>query len=588
MMTTKKRRSHFPGLAVIAVAATLLTACSPPGGRDLRQGQRLIKAGELDAAIAALNNATRALASAPPAQQSKAWNLLGLAYQAAGQLDAASQAYLHALKLDKNHVAVDFNLGCVRMAQSNYPGAIDYFTTCTQLDPRDPEGYLKLGAARFHQAFEKTGADKTRQLESAKQDFEMSEKMHPTAEGANALGILEMQHHNGGIEAARAAAADFQTALNRDPNYAPALLNLGIIEQQYLHEVSKALHWYLQYLALQPQPPHAKEVAKLVHQLDLENRITIGADSGEARPTPTNRIIIKQNNPAPVPKTPPAGPSPSSKVTQPTPPPAATTEVQIVNVPAQSPPPAAPPTPPPKTEPSQPVSAPPAESSPSVNTVTSTNELAAQEIVAPPPAAPPKKTFTEKLNPLHWFSSKSSSSGEAASVAKGKRYAYPARVTPIPGNRPEAERWAALGVQAGQKGHLQEALRDYQQATTADPTDFDAALGLGLTAIDAGAYETAMTALFRALALEEDSANARYAFAWTLQKRGYYIDAAGELEKLLAAHPDETRGHLLLGNLEAERLGQPKEARQHYTRVLELDPSNPQAPAIRAWILKTP
>jgi tetratricopeptide (TPR) repeat protein len=73
-----------------------------------------------------------------------------------------------------------------------------------------------------------------------------------------------------------------------------------------------------------------------------------------------------------------------------------------------------------------------------------------------------------------------------------------------------------------------------------------------------------------------------------LQKRGYYVDAASELEKLLAAHPEEARGHLLLGNLDAEKLGQPKQARQHYASVLELDPDNSQGPAIRTWIQKTP
>jgi tetratricopeptide (TPR) repeat protein len=588
MMTTKKRRSRVTVLAVVAATGTFLTACSPPGSRDLRQGQSEINAGQYDAAIVSLNEATHALASASPVVQSKAWNLLGLAYQNANQLDAASEAYSRALKLDRNHVAVDYNLGCLRMAQSNYPGAIDYFTTCTKLNPRDAGGYLKLGAAQFHLALEKTGAEKAREMENARRDFETAEKMRPTAEGANAIGILETQRRNGGIEALRTAAADFQTALDRDPHFAPALLNLGILDQENFHQLPQALKLFVQYLSLQPQAPHAKEVARLAHQLDMETRITIGPDAGETRPTPSNRPIIKPSNPAPPASKTTPGEPPSSKVTYPVPTPAATADVQIVNVPAQTPPPTAPPTPPPKTEPASSASAPPAETSSSVNHVPSTNELAAQEVVGPPQAAPPKKNFAQKLNPLHWFSSKSSASGDPSSVSKAKRYQYPAPVTPIPGNRQEAERLAAVGAEAGKKGRLQEAVRDYQQATAADPTDFNAALSLGLTAIDASAYETAMTALFRALALEENSANARYAFAWTLQKRGYYVDAAEELEKMLAAHPDEARGHLLLGNLYAEKLGQPKEARQHYARVLELDPSTPQAPAIRAWILKTP
>ncbi|HUD84694.1 MAG TPA: tetratricopeptide repeat protein [Candidatus Saccharimonadales bacterium] len=585
MMTTKKRRCNLPALAVIAAAGTLLTACSPPGGRDLRQGERDIKAGQFDAAIAPLSDATHALSSAPPAVQSKAWNLLGLAYQGAGQLDAASQSYLQALKLDHNHEAVDFNLGCLRMEQSNFPGAIDYFTTCITLNPRGGNGYLKLGAARYHLALEKTGAERTRQMETARHDFEMAEKVRPTAEAANAIGIMEMQRRNGGMEAVRAAAMDFQTALDRDPHYGPALLNLAILHQQYLNQPPIALQLYRKYLDLEPTPPHAKEVEKLTRQLDLDVRITIGPNSG-GHPAPSSRVITIPTNPTPaVPKTAPAA-TPTSKLANPVPVRAPTAESQIASVPAQAPTP--PPTPPPKPAPSSPVSAPPAESPSSVNTVTSTDDLAAQETVAPAPESPQRKTFAQKLNPMHWFSGKPKTSAETPPVPKGPRYKYPQPVTPIPGNRRVAERLAGQGAQAGQKGHLKEAVRDYQEATAADPTYFDASLSLGLTAIDAGDYETALDALNRALALDENSANARYAFAWTLQKRGYYVDAASELEKLLAAHPEEARGHLLLGNLDAEKLGQPKQARQHYASVLELDPDNSQGPAIRTWIQKTP
>jgi len=585
MMTTKKRRRNLPALAVIAAAGTLLTACSPPGARDLRQGERDIKAGEFGAAIAPLSDATRVLSSAPPAVQSKAWNLLGLAYQGTGQLDAASQAYLHALKLDHNHEAVDFNLGCLRMEQTNFPGAIDYLTTCTALNPREVNGYLKLGAARYRLALERTGAERTLRMENARHDFETAEKLRPTAEAANAIGIIELQRRNGGMEAARAAAVDFQTALRRDPHYGPALLNLAIIYQQSLNQLPKALQLYRLYLALEPLPPHAKEVAKLARQLDLEARITLGPDSGE-HPAPSSRIIMIPSNPTPaVPKPAPAEP-PTSKVTNPVPLPAPASESQIASVPAQASPP--PPTPPPKQAQPSTVSAPPTETPSSVNTVTSTDDLAARETVAPPPASSPRTTFGQKLNPLHWFSSKPKTSAEIPPVFKGPRYKYPAPVTPIPGNRREAERLAGQGAQARQEGHLEDALRDYQEATAADSTYFGAALSLGLTAIDAGDYDTALEALYRALALEKNSADARYAFAWTLQKRGYYFDAARELEKLLAAHPQEARGHLLLGNLDAEKLGQPKQARQHYARVLELDPGNSQAPAIRAWIQGKP
>jgi tetratricopeptide (TPR) repeat protein len=581
MMTTKKRRGNLPALAVIAVAGALLTACNPPGARDLRQGEKDIKAGEFRAAIAPLSDATHALSSAPPAAQSKAWNLLGLAYQGAGQFDAASQAYSQALKLNHNNEAVDFNLGCLRMAQSNFSGAVDCFTTCVTLNPQGVDAFLKLGATRYRLALEKTGPDRAGLLEKARRDFESAEKLHPTAEAANAIGMIELQRHNGTTEAAR-AAADFQRAVERDPHYGPALLDLAITYHQYLNQIPKAVQYYRQYLALQPSPPHAREIEKLAHQLEVESHTTIAPGSSAHPSPPPPRAIVSSTNPTPAfPKTTPAEP-PISKATNPVPAPAPKSENQIASVPVEVTLP--PPAPPPKPA----LPTPPPETNSSVNTVIATNDIAAQGTATNVPVTSQKKTLVQKLNPAHWFAGKPKTSGETPGVPDVKRYKYPSRVTPIPGNRKEAERLAALGAQLGRLGRLGDAVHTYQNATVADPTYFNAGLSLGLTAIDAGDYDIALDALCRVLALDDDSANARYAFAWTLQKRGFYVDAAKELENLLAAHPDEARGHLLLGNLYADRLGQPKEARQHYAKVLELDPGNSQVPAIRAWILKTP
>ena len=42
--------------------------------------------------------------------------------------------------------------------------------------------------------------------------------------------------------------------------------------------------------------------------------------------------------------------------------------------------------------------------------------------------------------------------------------------------------------------------------------------------------------------------------------------------------------HLTLANLYAEEFHQPAAARPHYLKVLELDPQNSQATAIRYWL----
>jgi Flp pilus assembly protein TadD len=42
--------------------------------------------------------------------------------------------------------------------------------------------------------------------------------------------------------------------------------------------------------------------------------------------------------------------------------------------------------------------------------------------------------------------------------------------------------------------------------------------------------------------------------------------------------------HLALGNIYAQQLHDPAQARAHYLKVLQLDPRNPQATDIQFWL----
>ena len=66
------------------------------------------------------------------------------------------------------------------------------------------------------------------------------------------------------------------------------------------------------------------------------------------------------------------------------------------------------------------------------------------------------------------------------------------------------------------------------------------------------------------------------------------MDAVNELEKITAENPDEVRAQLALGNLYAQQLRDATQAREHYLKVLQLDPRNPQATDIHYWLLQNP
>jgi tetratricopeptide (TPR) repeat protein len=87
-----------------------------------------------------------------------------------------------------------------------------------------------------------------------------------------------------------------------------------------------------------------------------------------------------------------------------------------------------------------------------------------------------------------------------------------------------------------------------------------------------------------ALAVQPESVDARYNFALALKAAGFPLDSANELKKILAANPDEVRAHLALANLCAQSLHDIPQAKEHYLKVLNLQPTNPQANDIRLWI----
>jgi tetratricopeptide (TPR) repeat protein len=131
-------------------------------------------------------------------------------------------------------------------------------------------------------------------------------------------------------------------------------------------------------------------------------------------------------------------------------------------------------------------------------------------------------------------------------------------------------------------------MQAYRLAARLDPSLFEAQYNLGLAATEAGNLSLALTAYENALAIQPTSLDARYNLALVLKQANYLTDAVNELERVLASYPNETRAHLALGNLYAQQFGQPAKARQHYRKVLEVEPRHPQAGAIRYWLAANP
>jgi protein O-GlcNAc transferase len=135
---------------------------------------------------------------------------------------------------------------------------------------------------------------------------------------------------------------------------------------------------------------------------------------------------------------------------------------------------------------------------------------------------------------------------------------------------------------------MTDAMAGYQEATRLDPSFFEAHYNLGLAAYDMRDFGLSLSAYERALSINATSADARFNFAFALQEANFPEDAARELERILAARPDEARAHFAVAKLYAEPLARVDLARAHYRKVLQLDPQHPQATAIRYWLSDHP
>jgi tetratricopeptide (TPR) repeat protein len=596
-----------PGLAapLFLLGLFLLPGCMPPGPRAVLEGKRLIEQGKYSKAVEILKRATSLMAT-----NAQAWNYLGLACHNAGQADQAERCYQRALALDHDLSEAHYNLACLCLAQ-NRPDrtstAITELLAYTLRRGNSAEALLKLGLAQL----------RSRELLDAEKSFTAA--LHASASPAalNGLGLVRFQRGR-----ADEAARFFREALKRQADYRPALLNLAIVSQQYLNDYPAALQSYRQYAKLKPPPDGAETASALARQLESmlkpaprpaalvpapRSSPVTNATSSASKAAPTNVVRVvaaPKNETATNPPKPaasaPAAPGPMPAVSTSAPP---GPNVQIVKLSEE-----------PVVRPAQDLSSPPAES----QTV-----AAAPMLSNPQPSGTTaatnasKRAFLERINPLNLFrgpEKKSSQpaplppvtepgepqplvggtqglNGEPNAAGAGatlSRYHYTSPPRPRAGNRAEAERFFALGLQAQAAHRTAEAMQDYRQATQSDPSFFDAHYNTGSAATETGDLSAALAAYENALAARPESLDARYNFARVLKQAGYVVDAANELEKLLATYPNDGRANLALGNIYAQQLQQPAKARQHYLKVLESDPHNPQAGAIQFWLAGNP
>lgn len=565
MLATKNRGSEL--LVWLFGTALLLAACSPTGPGALLAGKKSLEAGKPEAAIAELQTAVRLMPT-----NAAALNYLGVAYHQAGQWTNALKAYSEALRFNRELLEVRFNLGCLQLEQNNPEAAVVELFAYTARRANDSSGWTKLGLAQ----------QRTRDLSAAEKSFREALRCDPrSVEALNGFGLVLAQRNR-----AREAADAFAAALKLEPNHPAALLNFATI-QQHLNNPTEALQRYRQYLALQPRPPDWEAVSAIVRSLEPPVTVPPGplVRTNSVVVVPRSNMVVR---PVTVATTPPrTNPPAIAKAEGPV---AAARPTNSITTGAGA------------VLPSPPVQnvTPPVAQVMKPVVDDSKVAVARTENSTSPPAAstvPESKSLLSKLNPFKRDSKSSVSESKTVATVSAPKpvlstnaeaYAVLAAGKAQSGDRKAAESELARGQQEQRAKRLAEALQFYRRAVSLDESYFEAHYCLGVAAFEIRNFKLASVAWHNALALRPDSGDARYNYALTLKADGRFREAAAELEKLLDLHPDEARGHLILGILYADQLRDIPRARQHYQRVLQLDPRNPQADALRYWLVANP
>ncbi|MCP5520513.1 MAG: tetratricopeptide repeat protein [Verrucomicrobiales bacterium] len=164
------------------------------------------------------------------------------------------------------------------------------------------------------------------------------------------------------------------------------------------------------------------------------------------------------------------------------------------------------------------------------------------------------------------------------------RYSYLSPALPETGDPEKAARLLEAAAQAHQEGRYADAAEGYRKAIKSDPACYGARYNLATLELDRLRPEAALPEFESALVISPHEPAARFNFALALESAGYPLDAALEMERSLADKPDNAAAHLMLGGLYANTLGDIPRAREHFARVLAIEPNHPQADRIRRWL----
>ena len=149
-----------------------------------------------------------------------------------------------------------------------------------------------------------------------------------------------------------------------------------------------------------------------------------------------------------------------------------------------------------------------------------------------------------------------------------------------------AEAHFNLGNALRKKGRMEEAITQYQAALQIKPGYAEARANLGFALLQTGGTDEAITQYQAALQINPNYAEAHVNLGNALVQKGKMDEAITQYQEALQIKPDDEAAHVSLGILLAQT-GRAGEAIAHLQKALQLEPANAGFQNNLAWLLAT-
>jgi len=261
-------------LLIYTALILLLGGCAGNSGpQALRRGMRALEKGRYAESISLFQRGLSNISSNN--ERAIVLNCMGISYHKLGQGKNALRSFEDAAAADPGAVEPVYNLGIVLFEAGNADKAILCFEKAALLDEQAyPPAQVRPGSS-LAGARAQAGRD-TRALEylaliySRRQQWddarrvlnEALKRTHHSPRILTTLAMVELQANN-----SAPALELLQAALEQDAHYAPAIYNLAVINQEFLHKQDQALPLFAEYTSLVPSGLQAEQARSKIKEI---------------------------------------------------------------------------------------------------------------------------------------------------------------------------------------------------------------------------------------------------------------------------------------------------------------------------------